>query len=140
MVSREALKRESVFGGADGLTTALGLIVSLAGQPHAMWRAALGAGLAGLVGMTAGKWLSDEGAGFGPALANGAAALAACVAPALPSLAAGGSAGLAAELALVAVIAAVISWLRPERGVLAVAQTYGVLAVAAGLCLLAGAA
>ena len=31
-----------------------------AGQPHALWHAALGAGLAELVGMTAGAWLSDE--------------------------------------------------------------------------------
>lgn len=30
--------------------------------------------------------------------------------------------------------AAVISWLRPERGALAVVQTYGVLAAAAVLC------
>jgi hypothetical protein len=136
-ITPEALKRESVFGGADGVTIALGLVVSLAGQPHAMWHAALGAGLAELVGMTAGKWLSDGDAGFGLALANGAAACLACVIPALPSLFAHGAPALAAEIALVALIAAAISRLRPERGILAVAQTYGVLAAAAILCTLA---
>jgi hypothetical protein len=139
MMTARALKREAVFGGADGLTAAVGLIVSLAGQPHAMWRAALGVGLAGMVGMTAGKWLSDESAGFAVALANGTAAMAACIVPALPALAGGGVAVLAAELVLVTAVAGVISLLRPEKGVLAVVQTYGVLVVAAGLVMAAGA-
>lgn len=128
------IKRQAVFGGADGLTLALGLIVSLSGQPHAIVHAALGAGIAELVGMTAGAWLSDASSGFGPALANGGAALAACVIPAVPYMAAGGAVALALSLVLVAAIAGIIAWLRPERGLLAVAQTFGVLVVAAGLC------
>jgi hypothetical protein len=126
------------MGGADGLTIALGLIVSLAGTQRAMWHAALGAGLAELVGMTAGKWLSDPDAGFSVALANGGAAFAGCLLPALPALFMAGHAALGAELSLVAVVAAAISWLRPEKGVLAVVQTFGILAVAAGLCWAAG--
>jgi hypothetical protein len=31
-----------VFGAADGVTIALGLLVSLTGQPHALFHAALG--------------------------------------------------------------------------------------------------
>lgn len=139
MVTPAALKREACFGSADGVTIALGLVVSLAGHPGAMWHAAVGAGVAELVGMTAGRWLSDSSDGFAVALTNGGAACAACLIPALPALVmARGAVALAAEIALVAVIAAVISWLRPERGVLAVAQTYGVLVVAAGLVMLAG--
>ena len=138
MVTGRALRREAVFGGADGVTIALGLIVSLAGQQRAMWHAAVGAGLAELVGMTAGKWLSDGDAGFRLALANGTSALAACLVPAFPALLMSGAPALGAELGLVAAVAAVISWLRPERGILAVAQTYGVLTVAAALCWLAG--
>jgi hypothetical protein len=137
-ITPKALKCESVFGGADGVTIALGLIVSLIGQRHALWHAATGAGLAELVGMTAGKWLSDAECGLPLALANGGAACLACVIPAVPSLVAGGAAALAAEIVLVAGIAAVISWLRPERGILAVVQTYGVLVVAAVLCTAAG--
>jgi len=139
MATPRTLKRESVFGGSDGVVLALGLIVALAGKPWAMWHAALGAGLAELVGMTAGRWLSDSDDGFAVALANGLAACLACWVPALPAAFAGhGPAALTAELTLVAGIAAVISWLRPEKGVLAVAETYGVLAVAAGLCWAAG--
>jgi hypothetical protein len=122
-----AVRQQSVFGAADGVTLALGLIVSLSGQPHAIVKAALGAGLAELVGMTAGAWLSDSGSGFVPALANGGAAFLACLVPALPYVALSGVA-----------VAAVIAWLRPEKGVLAVVQTYGILSAAALLCWLAG--
>lgn len=128
------LRGPIIFGSADGLTIILGLVVALTGQPHAIVKASLGAGLAELVGMTAGAWLSDSDNGFWLALANGIAAFAACWIPAIPYIAGTGQAALSASLGLVAAIAAVIAWLRPERGLLAVAQTYGVLLVAAVLC------
>lgn len=132
-------KRQVTFGAADGVTVLLGLLVTLAGQPHAMFRAALGAGLAELVGMTAGQWLSDGESGFWAALANGGAAFLACFLPALPELAGRGPGVIVVSLVLVAAVAAVISWLRPEKGILAVVQTYGILLAAAGLCAAAGA-
>lgn len=128
------LKQAAVFGAADGVTIVLGLLVSLTGQPHALFRAALGAGVAELVGMTAGQWLSDGGSGFRVALANGGAACLACVLPALPYLAASGWPAMSASLVLVAAVAGIISLLRPEKGVLAWVQTFGVLLAAAGLC------
>ena len=129
-----SLQRPAVFGAADGIVLALGFIVSFAAQPHALVRAAVAAGLAELVGMTSGAWLSDTSAGFLPALANGGAAFAACVVPAVPYMVTSGPVALAVSLALVAGVAGVIAWLRPEKGALAVVQTYGVLAVAAALC------
>lgn len=128
------LRAPAVFGAADGLTLVIGLVVSLSGQPHAMFRAALGAGLAELVGMTAGSWLSDEKAGIWPALANGGASCAACLLPAVPYLAMSGGAALAVSLALAAGVGAVISVLRPEKGALAYLTTFGILAGAAALC------
>jgi hypothetical protein len=128
------LKAPVTFGAADGLTVILGLVVSLTGQPRALFHAAVGAGLAELVGMTAGQWLSDGDSGFWVALANGTAAAAACMLPALPYLATAGAPAMGMSLGLVAGVAALISWLRPERGVLAVVQTYGILAAAAVLC------
>jgi VIT1/CCC1 family predicted Fe2+/Mn2+ transporter len=133
-VSAAEVRRQAVFGGADGLVLALGFVVSFAGQPHAVVRAAVAAGLAEFTGMTAGAWLSDSGSGLRPALANGGAALAACVLPALPYVAAAGPGALAVSLVLVAAIAAVIARLRPEKGLLAVVQTFGVLLTAAALC------
>ncbi len=127
-------RQAAVFGAADGVTIVLGLLVSLTGQPHALFHAALGAGLAELVGMTAGQWLSDEKSGFAPALANGAAACAACITPALPYLAGSGWLPVASSVVLVAAVAGLISILRPEKGALALVQTYGILLAAAGLC------
>lgn len=127
-------RQQAVFGAADGVTIVLGLLVTLTGQPHALWRAALGAGLAEMVGMTAGQWLSDGESGFTVALANGGAAFAACLAPALPYLVLHGFTAMLTSLTLITLVATLIAWLRPERGLLAAAQTYGVLIVAAGLC------
>lgn len=139
-MSRLRLFREpATFGAADGVVVVLGLLVSLAGQPHALTRAATGAALAELVGMTAGAWLSDEAAGWRPAVANGAAAFAACAAPAAPYAAMRGTPALACSLGLVALVAAVIAVLRPERGVLAWVQTFGILTAAALLCAAASA-
>jgi hypothetical protein len=137
-VKAAAAEKQAVFGGADGIVLAVGFIASLAGQPHALVRAATAAGLAELVGMTAGSWLSDSRDGFWPALANGGAALAACVLPAVPYAVTSGAAPLAASLVTVVAAAAVIAHLRPEKGLLAYVQTFGVLAVAAGLCYAAG--
>jgi hypothetical protein len=133
-VKPAGLKRPVTFGLSDGATIALGLLVSLTGQPHALFHAAAGAGLAELVGMTAGEWLSDSGPGFAVALANGSAACAACIVPAIPYLAGSGWPVIASSIVLVAAVGGVISLLRPEKGALAVVQTYGILAVAAGLC------
>lgn len=134
-----AFRQPVTFGAADGVTVVLGLLVSLTGQPHALVKAAVGAGVAELVGMTAGAWLSDEQAGFPAALANGTAALAACVVPALPYLAASGWAAVAGSVALVAMVASGISVMRPEKGLLAFVTTFGILAVAAALCAAASA-
>lgn len=128
------LRQPFTFGGADGTTVLLGLLVSLAGQPHALVRAATGAGLAELVGMTAGAWLSDEKSGFGPALANGAAAFGACLLPALPFTVMTGWPAAGTSVIAVVLVAATVALLRPERGVLAFAQTFGILAAAAVLC------
>lgn len=124
----------ATFGGADGLTLVIGLIVSLSGQPHAVFRAALGAGLAELVGMTAGQYLADEKGGIWPAAANGLAAFAACLLPAIPYLAASGWAAIVPSIAFAAMIACVISVLRPEKGSLAYLTTFGILLAAAALC------
>jgi VIT1/CCC1 family predicted Fe2+/Mn2+ transporter len=128
-----------ILGAADGVVIVLGLVLSLAGQPHAVFHAAAGGGLAELVGMTAGMWLSDGRSPFRLSASCGVAALAACVVPALPYSVLSGAVALVASLLLVGLVAAVVAWLRPERGFLAVAETYGTLLVAAAFCTIAGA-
>jgi len=131
----------AVFGGVDGLTMFLGLVAGLviAHQGNtAVWHAALGGAAGELVGMTAGQHLSDPNSGWLPALACGAAGALACVLPGLPFLAAHGSAAVAAALVIAAAVAAVIAWLRPEHGLIAIARTYGILAAAGVLSGLTG--
>jgi hypothetical protein len=128
------LRKQAVFGAADGVSAVIGL-VALVGDPHALFRAAVGVALAELVGMTAGAWLSaDEGTGFLPALANGASAFLCVIAPAVPFAFMRGWPAVGAALAVILAVGGLISWLRSERGLPAVAKTYGVLAVAAAVC------
>jgi VIT1/CCC1 family predicted Fe2+/Mn2+ transporter len=125
-----------IFGAADGIITGLGILAGLAvaGEPRAViWRAALAAGTAAFTGMTSGQYLSASDRKWRPALTCGAATFGGTVIPALPYLAAAGTAALIPALALVCAAAAVVSWLRPETGARAILETYGVLAIAAGL-------
>lgn len=131
------VRNQAVFGGADGLTTALGLIVAMAAMPHELWRAALAAGIAGFAGMTGGAWLSGQSKLA--ALANGMAALAACAVPALPYLFLSRAVAIPVSLWVVVGAALLIGWLRPDAdGWRGYAQTFGVLMVAATLCYIAG--
>jgi hypothetical protein len=131
-VTGQDVRAQATFGGADGVTIAVGLVVSLHNHPGAMFAAAAGAGLAELAGMTGGAWLAGQGKL--PALANGAAAAGACMLPAVPYLIGSGLAALAAAVVIAVAVGTAIAWLRPEKGLLAVVQTFGVLAAAAALC------
>ena len=123
-----------ILGAADGLTLALSEIMGLRGQPD-IFRSGLSAGLGELVGMTAALWLSaDDRKGFLTALGCGAATLLGCVLPCIPYAAGDGVFSLAAALVIMVVLGGVVCRLRPEKGVLAIAETYGVLAGAGLLC------
>jgi VIT1/CCC1 family predicted Fe2+/Mn2+ transporter len=125
-----------IFGAADGVVTVLGLLAGLlvAGEPRTViWRAALAAGTAAFVGMTSGQYLSSDGGNWRAALACGAATFGGTIVPAFPYLLSGGWEALTPAMALVCALAGVVAWLRPERGVRAVLETYGVLVVAAVL-------
>jgi hypothetical protein len=133
--------RLAVFGSVDGLTMFLGLtaglIVSRQGEA-AIWHSALGGSAGELIGMTSGQWLSDRAAGWKAAVACGVAGAAACGLPAVPFLLASGTAARLGALACAVAVAGVISWLRPERGIAAIALTYGILAAAGILSGLTG--
>lgn len=126
-----------ILGVADGLTIIIGLLISLRHQQPAVFHAALGAGIAELVGMSAALWFTAERnvANFLTAMACGVATALACIIPALP-FAAGWHDPLAliASLTAAAGIGGVVAWLRPEHGVIAVLETFGVLILAGALC------
>jgi VIT1/CCC1 family predicted Fe2+/Mn2+ transporter len=139
--ARADLKRVAVFGGADGLGIVLGLIAGMivSHQPaHAVWAAALSGGIAELFSMANGQRISDSRSGWLPAIAIGIASLAGCAIPAVPYSFSSGAAALIAALVLCAAVAAVISWLRPEKGALAIIETFGLLLVTGTACGLVG--
>lgn len=134
---RADLRRVAVFGAADGLGIVMGVIAGMivSQQPaHAVWAASLSGGIAELFSMANGQRISDSSSGWLPALAIGAASLAGCALPAVPYSFSSGSAALTAALLLCAAVAAVISWARPEKGILAVVETFGLLIVTGAAC------
>jgi VIT1/CCC1 family predicted Fe2+/Mn2+ transporter len=130
-------RRESVFGGADGLGLYFGLVAGLIAsrqQPGAVWAAAVSGGLAEFISMANAQRVSDRKSGPLAALVIGAASFAGCVLPAVPYAAWRGPGALAVSLGVAAAVAGVISWLRPERGVLAAVETYALLIVTGIAC------
>jgi hypothetical protein len=122
-----------ILGSADGVTLAVSVIASLVHKQSSIWNAGFGDGLGELVGMFAGVYLTkDNDAGFWPAVACGIAALAGCVIPCVPFIFATGAAAITMATILAIVVGAVISRLRPEKGIGAVAITYGVI-IGAGM-------
>jgi VIT1/CCC1 family predicted Fe2+/Mn2+ transporter len=138
---RADLRRVAVFGAADGLGIVLGLIAGMivSHQPaHAVWAAALSGGVAEFFSMANGQRISDCRSGWLPPLAIGAASLVGCALPAVPYSLSSGATALTLALALCAAVAGVISWARPEKGVLAVVETFGLLLVTGVACGLVG--
>ncbi len=128
------LLRPAVFGAADGLTCALGAILSLAGHPELVLRTAAALAVAECVGMAAGEWLSESSKGVAASTVIGVATGTAGLLPALPYACCRGTVAVTASAAVFAVCAGAIAAARTgQRGwKRAVAETYGVLVVVAG--------
>lgn len=121
-----AQRTGAILGAADGLTIVVALLF---GRNPAVFRSALDAGIGEFVGMGAALWLTDKRQVLA-ALLCGLATLAACVVPALPFIFATGAVASIGASALAVLAGAVICRLRPEKGLLAVAETYGILLLA----------
>lgn len=128
----KAFARPAVFGGFDGLTAVLGVLLTLSGHGSLAFWAALSLGAAECVGMTAGEWLSDSDHGFIAALVIGVATMAGSVLPAVPYLFLAGVPAMAASVGVLALLGVGITWMRStDRGWWrALMETYGVIAVA----------
>lgn len=135
--ARADLTRVAVMGAADGLGIVLGLIAGLIVShqpPHAVWAAALSGGIAEFFSMANAQRISDSRSGWLPPLAIGAASLAGCALPAVPYALTAGTAALTAALIACAAAAAVITWIRPEHGLAAIAETFGLLLITGAAC------
>ena len=131
----------AIMGLADGTTTGIGLSLALyiAGEPHlAVWLAGLSGGLAAFPGMASGRYQSDPGDGIGGAVVCGGATAAGSVLVALPFAVASGHAALLASGLVTLALCAAVAVIRETPGWRAWALSYGITAVAAGLCVGAG--
>ena len=131
----------AIFGGFDGATSVVGVLLTLTGHPGQILPTALGLAVAGGVGMAAGSWLSaDSEAGPREAVAIGAATFAGTLLPVLPYLLWAGAAAMVCSGLLLVLLGAGITAVRArDRGTgRAAAETYGVLlAVSAAVALAA---
>lgn len=132
-----------MFGGFDGATSVVGVILTLTGHSGQVIPAAVGLAAAGGVGMCAGQWLSDDDdAGPVQAVVIGIATAIGTLLPATPYMMATGTAAMLASAAILVLIGAVITAVRTRTSsrtaVRAAAETYGVLvAVCAAVALCA---
>lgn len=123
------LKSAVIFGLVDGLTCGTGVLMSLHNHPAAILLAAIGLAVAEVIGMGCGEWLSDNSSLARP-VAIGLASGVGAMIPAIPYLFLTGVPAVALALALVAVVAAGITWARHEPGISwlrVIVETYGVL-------------
>jgi hypothetical protein len=125
-----------IFGAADGLTCAMGIITGLVLTHHqaGAWEAAFSAGLAELPGMASGQYQSAPQDGKAAALACGIASWAGAVSPAVPYLFLAGAPAFWSALAVVAGICTIIAALRPDTGLRAYALSYGITGLSILLC------
>lgn len=130
----EKYGRPAIFGTTDGLVCLVGVLLSLAHQPHLIFRTALGVGFAEMVGMSMAEALSDSEHGVGPSIAMGTASGAAAIFPAVPYLVFQGAVAVGVSLLLSLALATMVAVTRAhKRGWgRAFVETYVVLLVAAG--------
>jgi VIT1/CCC1 family predicted Fe2+/Mn2+ transporter len=123
----------AVFGMADGLTCALGAILSLSGHADLVFPTAAAVAAAECVGMAAGEWLSDSQHGLGASAVIGIATGVGGLLPAVPYAVLRGPWAVAASVLVFTVCAGLIAVVRrSERGLgRALLETYGVLAAVA---------
>jgi VIT1/CCC1 family predicted Fe2+/Mn2+ transporter len=121
----------AILGAADGLGLAVSLIF---GRNTGIFHAALDDGIGEFVSMAAALYLASKKRELMPAILCGAATFFGCFLPAIPYLFANGIVALIPAVIITALLGAVICELRPEKGWVAVAETYGVLLIAGSLC------
>ena len=126
-----SLKSEAIFGAADGLTSALGVVAAglvTHAAPIATVTAASALAVAAAVSMGGSEWLADtESAGRGRrAFVMGAATLAGSVAPAIGFLF-GSVPGLVLGLVLTVLVGVIVAVVRPGSMMRSLVQTFAVL-------------
>jgi len=138
-VRRGKLARPAIFGLADGTMSLLGVILYLMGHQSLIFPAALSGGISSALSMAGGEWLSDSENGLAASCVMGGATGLGAILPALPYAVVTGPAAVALSVMICVLIGAVVSLLRPNRGLgMAMVETFGVLLAIFGVVLVCG--
>lgn len=136
----------AVFGAFDGIASAVGVVgaaVVVGARPQTIVATAAGLAVAATASMAGGEWLSEESTDRATVAAMGGATLLGSFLPAAPLVAFGRSAGVAVCVAVCVAAAFGIGEARHRLARVgrwrSQAETWAVLAAAAGLAVLAGA-
>jgi hypothetical protein len=142
-MTRDDLK-QAIFGGADGLTSALGAIVVLAakGDYQALVIASVAYAVGAAWSMGGSEYLSDFSGSLRRATVMALATLTYSIAPAIPFFALSGLAAWIGAIVITVLCAALIAEARPYGALKSYTQTFGIVGVGAvlavGASLLAG--
>lgn len=125
------LTRPAIFGGFDGTSSLLGVVVYLLiNHPSLILPAALAGAISSALSMGAGEWLSDSENGFSASLMMAVATFTGAILPAVPFAFGHGPAEVADSAVIVALIGIAVAAMRPQRGLgLAMFETFGLLVV-----------
>jgi VIT1/CCC1 family predicted Fe2+/Mn2+ transporter len=134
---------QAIFGSFDGLTSVLGVIVTLLGAPlHVLLAGAIGLAASSAVGMGAGQYLGDDDRSIRKALSMAISTVVGTLIPVAPFLIFGRVAATVTAGVLVIVFGVVVSEVRRREvnctSVRAYAETFAVLALAAGVAVVVG--
>jgi VIT1/CCC1 family predicted Fe2+/Mn2+ transporter len=132
---KRSLTAQAVFGGFDGTSSLLGVIVYLlATHPSLIFPAAASGAVSSALSMGAGEWLSDSENGLAASVVMGAATLTGALLPAVPFAFGSGPAAITVSALLCAAIGYTVARLRTNRGLgLALSETFGLLVVILGI-------
>lgn len=124
--------KQFIFGCADGITSALGVVLPLALTHQSMFLAVMGLAIASAIGMGGGDYLSDNDGNLRSAIAMAIASAVGTIIPALPFflLPYGIAAGVSGALCVATVVAISETKAREMSRLRAYAQTFGILLAA----------
>lgn len=139
MRSLARLLPTAVFGGFDGMTAVLGvIIIALTQASTAVFILAVGLALSEGLSMAAGEWLADNDSSWRVAGVMGIATVLGILAPALPFTVMSGASALVLMAVIVAVVGFGIAMARTKQRPLklgvSLLQTYGLLAIVTLAC------
>lgn len=132
---RRDIARPATFGGFDGTSSLLGVIIFLlVTHPALIFPTALSGAISSALSMGAGEWLSDSDNGFGASGVMAVATLTGALLPAVPFAFSTGPTAVA-ECAIICVcIGIAVAMLRAKRSLpLALTETFGLLLIIAAV-------